>query len=315
VANRVSTRKLQLTLSCGLYEITRALIDREVEAKGIELTFMIDDPRRIYSLRRRNEADIGEFNVAKYFRVREHGHRITALPIYPHRRFRHGYCFVNTTAGVRDPADLIGHRAGIVGRTPAAGVWIRGILQDRHRLPLEAVDWRENPPEPMNSAEPELEPNIVTEATLLAGEVDLLLAPRIPAALAQGDPRIARLFPDHVEQSIAYYRETGIFPIMHALTIREEILERHPWVAESIYSAFEEAKRIGYERVSNPRLTPLAFFEAAWEEQRELLGPDPWEYGLGETNRRNLETVARYAREQGWITSEPSLSELFVEVG
>ena len=309
------TSKLELTLSCGCYELTRALVDREVGARGIELTVLSDDPFRIYSLRRRNEVDVAEFNVTEYFRAREHGHPLTALPIYPHRRFRHGYYFVKTSAGVENPTDLIGRRGGILGATPAAGVWMRGILQDHHGVALDAVDWRENPLEPMDGDQAKLEPDTVTEDTLLSGEVDVLLTPRIPPSFDRRDPRIARLFPDHVSRSIAYYRETGIFPIMHVVTIREEILERTPWAAESLYAAFEEAKRIGYQRASNPRLTPLAFFEAAWEEQRDVLGPDPWEYGLSDANCRNLATILRYTREQGRITQEPPLSELFVKVG
>jgi 4,5-dihydroxyphthalate decarboxylase len=307
-------RRLKLTLSCGLYELTRALADGEIEPHGIELIVLTDDPFRIYSLRRLSEVDVGEFNVTEYLRAREHGHRLRALPIYPHRRFRHGYYFVNTEARIHDPGDLVGRRGGIAATTPAAAIWMRGILQDHHGVPLDAVEWRENELEPMDGSAFRAPPQTVTEETLLTGEVDVLLHPRIPTSFQRGDARIARLFPDHVERSIAYYRETGIFPIMHVLTIREEILERHPWVAESLYAAFEQAKRLGYERVANPRLTPLAFFEAAWEEQRELLGADPWEYGLGKANRHNLETVVRYTREQGRISREPPLSELFVEV-
>jgi 4,5-dihydroxyphthalate decarboxylase len=275
---------------------------------------LTDDPLRIYSLRRRNEVDVGEFNVTEYFRAREQGHPLTALPIYPHRRFRHGYFFVNVAAGIRDPQDLVGRRGGIAGRAPAAGVWMRGILKDRHGVALEALDWRENPLEPMDGTGPDPDVQTVTEETLLAGEVDLLLSPRIPQSFDRGDARIARLFTDHVEQSIDYYRDTRIFPIMHTVTIRVELLERYPWVAESLYLAFDQAKRIGYERVANPRLTPLAFFEAAWEQQRELLGADPWEYGLSEANCRNLETILRYTREQGRISREPPISELFLDV-
>ena len=99
---------------------------------------------------------------------------------------------------------------------------------------------------------------------------------------------------------------------MHVVTIRTEIVERDPWVAESLLAAFDEAKRIAYERASNPRLTPLAFYEHAWEEQTALLGSDPWEYGLSPANRRNLETILRYTREQGRISREPDLDKLFV---
>jgi 4,5-dihydroxyphthalate decarboxylase len=305
---------LPLTLSCGVYELTRAIVSGEVKADGIDLTVLPEDRFRIYSLRRRNEADICEFNVTEYLRARENGHRLVAFPIYPHRRFRHGYFFVNPAAGIREPADLAGRRAGILGMTPAAGVWMRGILQDHHGVALDAVDWLENPLEAMDGSEDAASPDAVSEEMLLAGELDLALTPRVPPSFARHDPRIVRLFPDHVQQSLDYYRETGIFPIMHVMTVREEIVEQHPWVAASIFAAFEEAKRIGYARAADPRLTPLAFFETAWEDQLALLGPDPWEYGLSAANRHNLETVVRYTREQGRITREPSLSELFVEV-
>jgi len=303
---------LRLTLSCGRYELTRAIVDGEVEPEGIDLTVIPEDRFRIYSLRRRDEADIAEFNITEYFRARDSGHPLLALPIYPHRRFRHGYYWVNPAAGIREPSDLIGRRGGILGTTPAAGVWMRGILQDHHDVALDAVRWRENELEPMDGRELEPVPDAVTEQMLLDGELDVLLTPRVPPSFQRHDPRIARLFPDHVERSNAYFRETAIFPIMHALTIREEIVEQHPWVPESIYRAFDGAKRIGYARAADPRLTPLAHFEAAWEEQQELLGADPWEYGLGAANQRNLETIIRYTHEQGRTARAAPVSELFV---
>src|SRR2546429_3064667 len=35
----------------------------------------------------------------------------------------------------------------------------------------------------------------------------------------------------------------SVFPIMHAIVIKAEVLERHPWLAMNLYKAFEEAKR------------------------------------------------------------------------
>lgn len=102
---------------------------------------------------------------------------------------------------------------------------------------------------------------------------------------------------------------------MHVVTIREGLVKREPWIVESLFTAFEEAKKLGFRRAANPRLALLAFYENAWERQRDLLGVDPWEYGLGDANRHNLQTVLRYTREQGRITREPALSELFVEPG
>lgn len=305
---------LRLTLSCGVYEITRPLLTGEVRPEGIELTGMTDDPNRIYSLRRRNEADIGEFNIVEYFRAKEYGHPLTALAVFPHRRFREGYYFVRADGPVSVPRDVIGRRAGISGAgRPAAGVWMRGILQDHHDVPLDEVEWLENYMEPMDGSPVREVEQQVTADSLLSGDIDLLLAPMAPEAFDQGDPRIRRLFADDVAESIAYYHASRIFPIMHVVTIREELVERHPWVVGSLFTAFEAAKRLGFQRAANPRLVPLAFYENAWERQRDLLGPDPWEYGLGDANRHNLQTVLRYTREQGRITREPPLSELFTE--
>ena len=92
---------------------------------------------------------------------------------------------------------------------------------------------------------------------------------------------------------------------MHVLLVREELVKKHPWLASNIAHAFNEAKRLAYERVRNPRVVPLAWFTHEWEEQVAILGHDPWAYGLDEANRKNLGDVdslcsgARTYRESG----------------
>ena len=86
---------------------------------------------------------------------------------------------------------------------------------------------------------------------------------------------------------------------MHVLGIKREIAEEHSWVAINVFRAFNEAKSLAMKRMANPRIVPLAFYREAWEEQEELMGPDPWEYGLTDANRHTLETISTYAHEQG----------------
>src|SRR5439155_9697358 len=50
-----------------------------------------------------------------------------------------------------------------------------------------------------------------------------------------------------------------------------------------------EAARLSAPRQS--RNVPLAWFRTYWEEERALLGPDPWEYGLSTLNKRNYDTL------------------------
>lgn len=140
-----------------------------------------------------------------------------------------------------------------------------------------------------------------------------MIAPSFPRTFLEGDPRVARLFPNHKEIEIEYYRQTGLFPIMHVNVIRQEILDEHPWAAASLVQAFDEAKEIAYRRVENPRVVPLAWFSSALEEQNQILGKDPWQYGLGEVNLRNVETAQRYTHQQGLTGREIPIPELFAD--
>jgi 4,5-dihydroxyphthalate decarboxylase len=110
-----------------------------------------------------------------------------------------------------------------------------------------------------------------------------------------------------------YYRRTGIFPIMHITAIKREIVEQHPWVPASLQRAFQGAKQRAYERLQNPRIVPLAWYQSALEEQQALLGEDPWTYGLSGSNRHNLKTLIGYSHEQGLISTRFAVDELFVE--
>jgi 4,5-dihydroxyphthalate decarboxylase len=101
--------------------------------------------------------------------------------------------------------------------------------------------------------------------------------------------------------------------VMHVTVIKQEIVEKYPWAPTVLVKAFEQAKQMAYRRLVNPRIMPLAWFSHAWDEQRKVLGPDPWVYGLGETNRKNLQTVLRYTYQQGLIGQEMPVEELFVD--
>lgn len=314
--------KVSLSLACGDYEIVRALKDGSVQPDGIDLLVLTGDRTRILRSERREECDLGEYNVVGYLMDREKDDDLVALPIYPHRRFRHGFAFVRADAGIEVPADLAGRRVGIRGRAPAAVIWLRGILADFYGLGYDTVEWIDNfgvlgqPLDGAGNGELTISANNVRmDEALLAGEVDALLSPSFPPAFVRGDPRIRRLFADYKAEELEYFRQTGIFPIMHVVVTRRSLVDRYRWVPSSLAFAFERAKAACYERLRNPRSLPLAFLEHAWEEQLELLGPDPWRYGLGGGNRGNLATVFRYAHEQGLVAELPQVEEAVVPLG
>ncbi|MFL6797916.1 MAG: ABC transporter substrate-binding protein [Xanthobacteraceae bacterium] len=312
-------QRLRLTVACGDYEIVRALKDGTVQADGLDLVMLTDmGPReRHWRMARKAEFDICEANVGAYFMERDQEAPLTAIPVFLHRRFRHGFLFVNAAAGIREPKDLIGQKVGGTNFQPASNIWMRGILEEEYALPHRQVTWVVERSEDVEFAAPKdlriemIAPGQRLDAMLAQGDIPAMLSPDLPKLFLQGDRRIVRMFPNYKDVELAYFRKTGIFPIMHVTTIKREIVEKYPWVATNLVKAFEQAKNIAYRRVANPRMVPLAWVRTAVEEQEAVLGPDPWAYGLTPANRKNLETVLRYTHAQGMISKTVPLESLF----
>jgi 4,5-dihydroxyphthalate decarboxylase len=314
------SRKLHLTLATGDYESIRALKEGTVRPDGIKLTVLTDmtSDTRHWRMLRNREFDIAELSMSNYLMAKYTGLPFTAIPVFLHRRFRHGFIFLNTSKGIRKPADLIGRRIGLRNFQATANLWIRGILEHEHGLPHRSVHWCKQDEEEVDWTPPadldiqRIAAGKSVEKMLLEGDLDALIHPEIIQPILDKDQRVSRLFPHYRELEIDYYKRTGIFPIMHTTAIKQEITEKYPWVAINLMQAFEESKKAAYKRMENPRIVPLAWFRSFLEEQEELLGRDPWVYGLGEINRNSLETLMQYSREQGLLGRKMSLEELFI---
>jgi 4,5-dihydroxyphthalate decarboxylase len=197
---------------------------------------------------------------------------------------------------------------------------MRGILQSEYGVPLNSIEWvAEIEDDVKISLPPDIKysclPNDKSVETMLVeGELDAVFHSDFVKPFLAKDPRVARLFPDHKAEEMAYFKRTGIFPIMHVVGLRKSLADEHPWLAVNLFRAFNEAKAIAMKRMANPRIVPLAWYRDAWEEQERILGTDPWEYGLTEKNRKVLETLVGYSHEQGLIKKRPALDQLFLGV-
>jgi 4,5-dihydroxyphthalate decarboxylase len=315
--------KIELTLACGDYEIIRPLKDGEVQPEGINLTVLTDMPPspRHWRFLRKQEYDMAEVSCSGYLAARDRGLPFAAIPVFLHRRFRHGFIFINASKGITKPTDLIGRKVGSKAFLFSACLWMRGILEHHYGVPQQSIEWFTELDEDVDLTPPEglritrLPHEKDSEAMLAEGELDALLHPDLIKPLLAHDPRVGRLFPNYKEEEVAFYKRTGIFPIMHVLGIRQPIIEKYPWVAVNMYRAFQEAKAITMQRMVNPRIVPLAWYREAWEEQEVILGPDPWEYGLTEKNKHTLQTLIGFSHEQGLIRQKIPLEELFLDVG
>jgi 4,5-dihydroxyphthalate decarboxylase len=309
--------KLELTFACGDYDLLRPLINGELQPQGIELNVLtMASPERHGRMLRHEEFEVCELSLVAYLVARDKGCDYSAIPVFPHRRFRHQYMVKRTGCGVEKPSDLNGKRVGLDTLQNSAGLWMRGILQDHYEVDLKTIEWwcqeeEDVPFEPAGWMKVRRVPtgrNI--DQMLLDGELEGALYPEVLPSIRKAAPQVALLFPDPKAAEIDYYNKSGIFPIMHTVVVRNSILERNPWVAVSLVQAFQRAKEVCYERMRDPRSFALVWVQDLVREQREIFGRDPWPYNLDD-NRKALEAAVRYEYEQSMIKKKPEIEELF----
>jgi 4,5-dihydroxyphthalate decarboxylase len=112
--------------------------------------------------------------------------------------------------------------------------------------------------------------------------------------------------------SRAYYERTKIFPIMHIVAIRREIVDANPWVPQTLSNAFLAAKRIADADLHDTTALPigLPFLVQHAEETAALMGNDFWPYGVA-ANRPALEAFVRYSHRQGLIPEPIAVDDIF----
>jgi 4,5-dihydroxyphthalate decarboxylase len=311
---------LRLTLACGPYDRTLALQDGSIKPDGIELTYVARQPAEIFwRMLQYREFDVSELSLSNYTSLVDAGNPpFIAIPVFPSRVFRHGYIFINTEKGIREPKDLIGKRGGVPEYTMTAAVYIRGLLEHEYGVQPSSVEWLQSRADRIERALPN--DVKVTHTTggqelgdmLERGEIDFLITANNPVSFRKGSPKVARLFSNYKEVEADYYRRTRIYPIMHTVVIRRDVYDANPWVALSLYQAFSAAKDRCYRLISDTgsAKATLAWLQPALEEEQAVFGPDWWAYGI-EANRPSIDALLEYSFEQGLSDRRLTVEELF----
>jgi hypothetical protein len=322
----------QVKIGCYEYDRTRALFDGTVQFEGIDATLesapLVSD---IFEKMIRHQAfDVSELGLSFYLRTLDlENPPFIAIPVFPNRIFRHSDIFINKASGIEKPQDLVGKTIGEFGMYGHdAGVWPKGILADDYgvtpdqcRWVIGASDWYMLPfdfiPQP-HPANVEVSPVPVGKMLgdmLESGEIDALISAVAPQCVLNGSPKVGRLFPDYEAVERTYYQRTGIFPIMHTVVIRREVLAQHPDLAQCIYQGFTQAKEVaqnhyrkGMAEQSMDVMVP--WFSQLFEENSRLFPQDWWPYGLA-ANRKAIDTFLRYSYEQGICKRLKTCEELF----
>lgn len=306
----------RLTVGCGLYDRTLPLANGTVRAKGLALEWSSAPPQELFNAVLQGSYAVGEMSLAYLSIIHAAGdRRFVGLPVFPSRMFRHSALYVRSDSRLTSE-DLRGKKIGVNSYTMTAAVWVRWLLRADYGIRPEDVTWYIGTASvvPTHSApraalvsggQAEL------ERMLLRGELDALLSVITPKDYAGG--KLRRLWPDSRAAERAAAEKHGIFPIMHTLVVARSVYEEHPWIAESLFAAFSEAKELCYRQLLDtdaPHVT-LPWLSGNVEEAQRLLGGDYWPYGL-EANRKVLEIFLEELQAEGLVRNAPAVETIFL---
>ena len=317
--------KLRITLGCGGYDRTWAMIEGQIIPEGVDLNYVVMEPEELFwRMAKYQEFDASEFSLGAYVIMLSRGDRsLVGIPVFPSRFFRHSCIYVNVNSGIRKPEDLRGKRIGVPDYTMTANVWIRGLLEHDFGVKPTAMKWftagLNEPGRKQRVATRPIEGLSITplEDKVLSdmldqGEIDALIGAREPNCFRRRSKNVARLWPNYPEIERDYYRRTGIFPIMHPIVIRRDVYEKNRWLAQSLSKAFMESKAICQRELAGQSTLKcmLPWLIRELEDTVQLMGEDYWPYGL-EANHKTLETFIAYSVEQGLAESSIKVEDLF----
>ena len=322
---------LKLEIAFWDYDRTRALADGTVKIPGVAASFhSAPIVTEIFEGVVKGRFHVSELGMTYFLRTFQEESPFVAIPVFPNRAFRHSAIYVNKASGIRRPEDLNGRTIGelaLYGHD--AGIMPKGVLMEEAgfqpqtcRWIVGGLDWPLRPidfvarPHPADVEVRDIPEGKELGAMLEAGEIDALISADNPRCILENSPRVTRLYPDYPVVEREYYQRTGIFPIMHTVVIRRDLLKEHPELAKTIYQSFCEAKdaavkKYEHGRIFNNMEMMFPWFSHLTTTDREVLGEDWWPYGIA-ANRKAIEAVLRYHHEQGITKRLFKIEEIFV---
>jgi 4,5-dihydroxyphthalate decarboxylase len=320
---------IKLNIAVSTYGHTRALKDGTVPIEGVDANFVEVVPiigayRRMV---RDLEFDVCEMAPTTYMIARARGAPFVALPIFLMRLFHHSGFVVRPDAGIRVPKDLEGQKVGVRAYSVTTGVWTRGIFSNEYGLDSSKVTWVVDDEE--HVATLTLPPNVVhtpagRSLAAMMADGELQAGFTGPAGIGRAGPPVgnweaggqtaSQKYPELIahaaEVEADWYRATGIYPIHSAVVVKEEVLNKHPHVAQALLDAFSTAKQPYLERLeAGARETPEDIRYSSFAP----LMDDPLPYGM-KANAASIDTLITYAVQQKLIPKRPAVDEVFVDL-
>ncbi|NRR34159.1 ABC transporter substrate-binding protein [Oxalobacteraceae bacterium] len=319
------TKKIHLKIAIADHPHTVAIKNGSIPIEGVEAEFISVKPQ-IGAFRRMVrdvEFDVCELAPTTYIIARSYGAPFVGLPIFVVRRFHHGGLLVRPDANIKHPKDLEGKQVGVRAYSVTTGVWNRQVMIDEFGLDSSKVTWVVDdeehvtqlklPANVIHAAEGTSLNEMMAKGELVAGFEGAAGIGRTGAPTGgwqELDTDYPDLLPNAAEIEKEYYGRTGVYPMHGTIVVKDAVLAEHPWIAQSLFKAFDQAKREWLARLDSGEANTPG--DKKYLELRKIVGHDPLPYGLKE-NLKTIETLEATAFKQGLTPRRMSIGELFVD--
>ena len=316
--------QIKLSMALSHYDRHIPFFDGSVQVEGVDLQIfevgqsepLRDGKNRHQRMLQKNEFDICELSLSSYLMAKSRGMPFTAIPVFPRRLFSLSQMWVNTSAGIESPQDLIGKRVGLSTFQTTLSVLAKGDLQSEYNVPWRKIEWIVSKEEAI-SFKPQEGVHIELVASgkkigvmLEQGEISALMVPHPPQQALKGSPKIRRLFADPKQEEIKYFQKNGYYPIMHVVAFKDEALAKNPGLAQNVMAAFDRAKEACMAYYDDPNWSRFVWGRHLFEEEKTAFGDDPWPHGV-KRNRANLQRFMEYSLDQGLMEKKLTVEDLF----
>ena len=301
---------LRLTTATFPHGQWDGLKDGRVKPEGIELEHVQASPNTYRRMVRDLEFDVAEVALTTFVAAKWFGVPITGIPIFSNRDVTMSPISCNVRSGIKSPKDLEGKRVGLRSYTVTNTTQCRALLNYEFGVDTDSIRYSVsedahvaqyvNPP---NVAQ--IPPEKTLEQMLADGELDAGLQLSVEPG---GDIQLLFTEEEADEVGLGFFRRTGVYPIGHVMTIKDDVLREHPWVASAMYRAFAESKDLYVDSLSG--LTEPGKRDLQALRNRDLVGGDPFPMGMAK-NRTAMEAMLRIDVDQHIIPEPMDVDGLF----
>jgi 4,5-dihydroxyphthalate decarboxylase len=274
---------MRLRTLLGDHPGTAALKNGSIKSDLVTLDFADYSPthKGFKPMVREQAFDVSEMAIVTYLMAKSFGKPMVLLPSVVMARSQHAFALYNAQSGTLTPRDLNHKRVGIRSFTTTTGAWLRGILANDYGVDLDSIDWVTF--EDAHVAE-------FRDTTVRAPQgkqiVQMLVDGELDAVLGEKSehPDLKPLFADVAREEKSWFAKHGVMPINHMVVVSEAMSTRHPDVVREVFRLLRESA---------------------------ACAPAAWPRFSAEEMRRSLEMIIRHTAQQGLISREFAVDELF----